>query len=110
MKTAFRFLITFPCPYSLFMQLLKNLLNVHVSFYLLFHRKLLLLLFLCPCDTSQGALRFALSVCPSVSSVPPFITLHGVISLCNQLLQFSVDLFKIFHTCFGHNEDVHVGF
>ena len=70
--------------------------------------------FLCPCDNSQGALRFA-PVCPSVClSVCPSICafMHcRVWSLCTQLLlQFSMDHFETMHTCCGYIEDVHVTF
>ena len=65
-------------------------------------------IFLCTRDDSQGALRFA-PVCPSVClSVRSshFTVKH----LCDQLLpEFSVDL-ETLHTCYGHIEDVLVGF
>ena len=66
-------------------------------------------MFLCPCDDSLGALRFAPvhpSVCLSICS-----SRFTVQSLCNQLLpQFLMDLFEILHTCCGHIENVHVGY
>ena len=31
-------------------------------------------------------------------------------SLCNQLLQFSMDLYQTLHTCCAYNDNVHVGF
>ena len=59
-----------------------------------------------PPDDSQGALRFPLSV---RLSVRPFVTLY-VIEFVYQLLHFAMVLFETLHTCYEHNEDVHVGF
>ena len=71
------------------------------------------LLFLCPRDDSQGALRFAPVCPPGCLSVRPSVhsSRFTVLSLCNQpLSQFLMDLFETLHICCGHIEDVHVGF